>query len=121
MDKVTNIRNMRYPLNFLQFSCTYALQCYRPCRSRKVDSHRLSCLKGWYYICGKGRRTTVYGHSSRRAGNDLIEDSRLIHQDRCITIKSTAISLYAQLAEDDVKDVLQKTDGNEYNLFFGYY
>jgi elongation factor 2 len=34
-------------------------------------------------------------------------------QDRCITIKSTAISLYAELSEEDVKDIPQKTDSHE--------
>jgi len=52
--------------------------------------------------------------SAAKAGEQRFTDTRQDEQDRCITIKSTAISLYAQLSEDDVKDVKQKTDGTEY-------
>ena len=41
-------------------------------------------------------------------------DTREDEQQRGITIKSTAISLYAQMTEDDVADIPQKSDGNEF-------
>jgi len=49
-----------------------------------------------------------------KAGDMRFTDSRQDEQDRGITIKSTAISLYFELEEDDLKDVMakQKTDGN---------
>jgi elongation factor 2 len=34
--------------------------------------------------------------------------------DRGITIKSTAISMYFELGKDDVADIPQKTEGNEF-------
>lgn len=34
--------------------------------------------------------------------------------DRGITIKSTAISMYFELSKDDVADIPQKTEGNEF-------
>jgi elongation factor 2 len=34
--------------------------------------------------------------------------------DRGITIKSTAISMYFELEKDDVADIAQKTEGNEF-------
>ena len=52
--------------------------------------------------------------SAAKAGEQRFTDTRQDEQDRCITIKSTAISLYSQLSEEDVKDVPQKTDGTEY-------
>ena len=39
-------------------------------------------------------------------------DTRKDEQERGITIKSTAISLYASMTDEDVKDIKQKTDGN---------
>ena len=38
-------------------------------------------------------------------------DSRRDEQERCITIKSTAISMYFELPKEDLTDVKQKTDG----------
>lgn len=39
--------------------------------------------------------------------------STIDEQDRGITIKSTAISMYFQMEdEEDLKDIKQKTDGN---------
>lgn len=53
--------------------------------------------------------------SAAKAGEARFTDTRQDEQDRCITIKSTAISLYAHLAnEDDVKDIPQKTEGNDF-------
>ncbi|KAK8119507.1 elongation factor 2 [Apiospora kogelbergensis] len=52
--------------------------------------------------------------SSAKAGDARATDTRQDEQDRGITIKSTAISLYGQLPQDDdIKDIQnQKTDGN---------
>ncbi|OAX77617.1 elongation factor 2 [Emergomyces africanus] len=53
--------------------------------------------------------------SAAKAGEARFTDTRQDEQDRCITIKSTAISLYAKLQdEDDIKDIPQKVDGNEF-------
>src|SRR5438876_6242837 len=53
--------------------------------------------------------------SAAKAGEARFTDTRQDEQDRCITIKSTAISLYAQLGpEEDLKDVTQKTDGRDF-------
>lgn len=42
-------------------------------------------------------------------------DTRADEQDRCITIKSTAISLYGHLPEDeDLKEIPQAVQGNEF-------
>ena len=41
-------------------------------------------------------------------------DTRKDEQERGITIKSTAISLYASMTDEDVKDIKQKTDGNSF-------
>lgn len=52
--------------------------------------------------------------STAKAGEQRATDTRPDEQERGITIKSTAISLYGVLPEDDdVKDIVgQKTDGN---------
>ncbi|PGH18331.1 elongation factor 2 [Polytolypa hystricis UAMH7299] len=53
--------------------------------------------------------------SAAKAGEARFTDTRQDEQDRCITIKSTAISLYANLAnEDDIKDITQKVNGKEF-------
>ena len=52
--------------------------------------------------------------SAAKAGEARFTDTRQDEQDRCITIKSTAISLYAELNEEDIKDVQQKTVGNHF-------
>ncbi|CAG8621731.1 9373_t:CDS:2 [Cetraspora pellucida] len=52
--------------------------------------------------------------SSAKAGEARFTDTRQDEQDRCITIKSTAISMYFELNKDDLGDVKQKTDGNEF-------
>jgi elongation factor 2 len=53
--------------------------------------------------------------SAAKAGEARFTDTRQDEQDRCITIKSTAISLYAHLPEEeDLKDIPQKVDGNEF-------
>ncbi|RPA85959.1 elongation factor 2 [Ascobolus immersus RN42] len=52
--------------------------------------------------------------SAAKAGEARYTDTRQDEQDRGITIKSTAISLYAQMDDEDVKDIAQKTEGNEF-------
>ncbi|KAI9842842.1 MAG: Elongation factor 2 [Sclerophora amabilis] len=53
--------------------------------------------------------------SAAKAGEARFTDTRKDEQDRCITIKSTAISLFAHLAnEDDIKDIPQKTESNDF-------
>lgn len=46
-----------------------------------------------------------------KAGETRFTDTRKDEQERCITIKSTAISLYYELSEHDLSFVSQKTDG----------
>lgn len=54
--------------------------------------------------------------AAANAGNARYTDTRADEQERGITIKSTAISLYAELPEEHVEDVKkrQKTEGNEF-------
>ncbi|KAI5781446.1 elongation factor 2 [Geopyxis carbonaria] len=52
--------------------------------------------------------------SAAKAGEARFTDTRQDEQDRCITIKSTAISLFATLSDEDVKDVKQITKGNSF-------
>ncbi|CAM0135531.1 translation elongation factor 2 [Umbelopsis sp. WA50703] len=54
--------------------------------------------------------------SSGRAGETRFTDTRQDEQDRGITIKSTAISMYFQMTNpDDVKEIMnQKTDGSSF-------
>lgn len=52
--------------------------------------------------------------SAAKAGEARFMDTRKDEQERGITIKSTAISLFAEIAEEDVKDIKQKTDGNSF-------
>jgi elongation factor 2 len=49
--------------------------------------------------------------SQARAGEARFTDTRQDEQDRGITIKSTAISLFFEMPEEDIRDVKQKTDG----------
>ncbi|KAI8326243.1 putative EFT2-translation elongation factor eEF2 [Martensiomyces pterosporus] len=50
--------------------------------------------------------------SSAKAGETRFTDTRQDEQDRCITIKSTAISMYFELDEEHMADVKQKSEGN---------
>ena len=50
--------------------------------------------------------------SCERAGNIRYTDVRKDEQDRCITIKSTAISLYYELDETNIEYISQETSGN---------
>ncbi|ORX68375.1 P-loop containing nucleoside triphosphate hydrolase protein [Linderina pennispora] len=62
------------------------------------------------------RNMSVIAHagiiSSAKAGETRFTDTRQDEQDRCITIKSTAISMYFELDDEHMADVKQKTDGN---------
>ncbi|GJJ75207.1 elongation factor 2 [Entomortierella parvispora] len=49
--------------------------------------------------------------SAGRAGDARFMDTRQDEQDRGITIKSTAISLYFEMTEGDLPDIKQKSDG----------
>jgi len=48
--------------------------------------------------------------ASAKAGETRFTDTRKDEQERCITIKSTAISLYYELAADDMKYIQQEYD-----------
>uniref|UniRef100_A0A0B7AWJ0 Tr-type G domain-containing protein n=1 Tax=Arion vulgaris TaxID=1028688 RepID=A0A0B7AWJ0_9EUPU len=48
--------------------------------------------------------------ASSKAGETRFTDTRKDEQERCITIKSTAISLYYELAADDMKYIQQEYD-----------
>jgi len=50
--------------------------------------------------------------SSAKAGEARFTDTRQDEQDRCITIKSTAISMFFELPVEDLSDVKQETKGN---------
>ncbi len=59
--------------------------------------------------------------SSGKAGEARATDTRADEQERGITIKSTAISLYGNLTDDeDIKDIVgQVTDGKIAQALFG--
>uniref|UniRef100_A0A4W6ELE7 Eukaryotic translation elongation factor 2b n=1 Tax=Lates calcarifer TaxID=8187 RepID=A0A4W6ELE7_LATCA len=50
--------------------------------------------------------------ASSRAGETRFTDTRKDEQERCITIKSTAISMYYELGENDLAFIKQSKDGN---------
>lgn len=52
--------------------------------------------------------------SAAKAGEARFTDTRKDEQERGITIKSTAISLFAEMTEEDVKEIKQKTEGNSF-------
>ncbi|KAI9197484.1 P-loop containing nucleoside triphosphate hydrolase protein [Polychytrium aggregatum] len=52
--------------------------------------------------------------SSGKAGTARAMDTRADEQERGITIKSTAISMYFQLNPDDLPDIKQETKGNDF-------
>lgn len=52
--------------------------------------------------------------SAAKAGEARFTDTRKDEQERGITIKSTAISLYSEMSEEDVKEIKQKTQGTEF-------
>merc|ERR1712235_120864 len=49
-----------------------------------------------------------------KAGEARFTDTRQDEQDRCITIKSTAVSMYYELAQEDMQWVKQKSNGNAF-------
>ena len=108
MDKVANIRNM---------SVIAHGECY-------PDLALLFAVIADLYLCkvdhGKSTLTDSLVQragiiSAAKAGEARFTDTRQDEQDRCITIKSTAISLYAHLADpEDLKDIPQKVDGNDF-------
>eukprot|EP00045_Choanoeca_perplexa_P008884 m.83698 g.83698 ORF g.83698 m.83698 type:complete len:841 (+) comp14657_c0_seq1:104-2626(+) len=49
-----------------------------------------------------------------KAGETRFTDTRQDEQDRCITIKSTAISLYYELPVEDLKFITAKVEGNAF-------
>ena len=48
------------------------------------------------------------------AGDQRLTDTRQDEQDRCITIKSTGISLYYQMEDEDLARFTGKRDGNDF-------
>ena len=52
--------------------------------------------------------------SAAKAGEARFTDTRKDEQERGITIKSTAISLYSEMTEEDCKDIKQQTEGNAF-------
>lgn len=48
------------------------------------------------------------------AGDQRLTDTRADEQERCITIKSTGISLYYAMEEEDLKDFKGARDGNDF-------
>lgn len=52
--------------------------------------------------------------SAAKAGEARFTDTRKDEQERGITIKSTAISLYSEMSDEDCKEIKQKTDGNQF-------
>ena len=49
-----------------------------------------------------------------KAGEARFTDTRQDEQDRCITIKSTAVSMYYELAQKDLDWITQEKDGNAF-------
>eukprot|EP00160_Parvularia_atlantis_P020939 Unigene887_Nuclearia_a/m.2860 Unigene887_Nuclearia_a/g.2860 ORF Unigene887_Nuclearia_a/g.2860 Unigene887_Nuclearia_a/m.2860 type:complete len:844 (+) Unigene887_Nuclearia_a:125-2656(+) len=52
--------------------------------------------------------------ATQKAGDARYTDTRQDEQDRGITIKSTAISMYFEMDESDVKDIKQPNEGNAF-------
>ncbi|KAJ7633312.1 P-loop containing nucleoside triphosphate hydrolase protein [Mycena polygramma] len=58
--------------------------------------------------------TLIFRAGISAPGGGRYMDTRPDEKDRGITIKSTAISLYFKLPDDDVKSIQQKSDGTEF-------
>merc|ERR1711942_154194 len=56
------------------------------------------------------------GIAGAKAGETRFTDTRKDEQDRCITIKSTAISLFYELAKEDMKYIKQEYDPDNQNF-----
>lgn len=52
--------------------------------------------------------------SAAKAGEARFTDTRKDEQERGITIKSTAISLHAEMSDDDIKEIKQPVEGKEF-------
>ncbi|KAG2154595.1 P-loop containing nucleoside triphosphate hydrolase protein [Suillus clintonianus] len=52
--------------------------------------------------------------AAAKAGDMRFTDTREDEKERGITIKSTAISMYFEMAKEDVENIKQKTEGNEF-------
>ena len=52
--------------------------------------------------------------ANAKAGDARYTDTRADEQERGITIKSTAISMYFEMAPEDIPDIKQKTEGNAF-------
>lgn len=52
--------------------------------------------------------------SAAKAGDARFMDTRKDEQERGITIKSTAISLFAKMSDEDIKEIKQPSEGNEF-------
>ncbi|WP_411026664.1 GTP-binding protein, partial [Salmonella sp. s54395] len=50
--------------------------------------------------------------ASAKAGETRFTDTRKDEQERCITIKSTAISLFYALSKEDLSYITQEVDGS---------
>lgn len=105
MDKVANIRNMSV-IAHGQYKPHYT--AYLPTNDILPVDHGKSTLTDSLV-----QRAGII--SAAKAGEARFTDTRKDEQDRCITIKSTAISLFAHLADpEDIKDIPQKVDGNDF-------
>merc|ERR1712180_201865 len=58
------------------------------------------------------RNMSVIAHVDH--GKSRLTDSRQDEQDRCITIKSTAVSMYYELSQKDLNWITQEKDGNAF-------
>lgn len=56
--------------------------------------------------------------ASAKAGDMRFTDTRADEIERGITIKSTAISMYFELEDEDVKTIKQPTNGKQSDLEF---
>lgn len=52
--------------------------------------------------------------ATARAGDARFMDTRPDEQERGITIKSTAISMYFEMPEEELPDIKQKSDGGPF-------
>jgi len=105
MDKVANIRNMSV-IAHGQSKLHYP--AYPLANNTLLVDHGKSTLTDSLV-----QRAGII--SAAKAGEARFTDTRQDEQDRCITIKSTAISLFAHLANpEDIKDIPQKVDGNDF-------
>jgi len=104
MDKPTNIRNMSviaHGPSLVIFSC-----CIIVFNSLYPVDHGKSTLTD--SLVSKAGII-----ASAKAGEVRYTDTREDEKERGITIKSTAISMYFEVNQDDLPAIKQKTDGKE--------